>query len=540
MTLASDSLGLPSVNVSLSNFGPISSGTVNLRPLTVFVGPSNTGKTYLAMLIYALHRSFSGFPRHPLKHRYLMDEIQSSSPEEFDQIARKLRMTNRPFTLSDLPSSVQESMENTLSDPDFHRYSLVHELKRCFSIRQVQDLIQWRSGDVSSEIVLNISENERDLWKFIVKISKQGTSSLDQKPYPQHGHERDELQRDVSTHGVVRDMLLIPTNFSNRKEILDRCLELSSNDLDFTDRMRGLVWQILDTTASIVDEHVHYLPAARSGIMQAYRLIVSSLVSRSSRAGIERLNELPVLSGIVADFVQNLILYDGNIPRKPQNFHDLRAMFRKRVTSHESSLSSLGKALERETLRGKVRMNSSQFGRLPEVMYSPVGSMENIQLNRASSMVAELAPLVLFLNGLVEPGDTLILEEPEAHLHPAAQALIAKTIAKVVQAGVRVVITTHSDWFLKEIGNLILEGELESMSDLPHEDNHPKQDALHVAQVGAWLFRQDSEIGGSIIEEIKFDKCDGIEPTEYERVAEDLYNRSVDLQNRIADPLRRF
>ena len=215
-------------------------------------------------------------------------------------------------------------------------------------------------------------------------------------------------------------------------------------------------------------------------------------------------------------------------------------MFRKRVTSHESSLSSLGKALERETLRGKVRMNSSQFGRLPEVMYSPVGSMENIQLNRASSMVAELAPLVLFLNGLVEPGDTLILEEPEAHLHPAAQALIAKTIAKVVQAGVRVVITTHSDWFLKEIGNLILEGELESMSDLPHEDNHPKQDALHVAQVGAWLFRQDSEIGGSIIEEIKFDKCDGIEPAEYERVAEDLYNRSVDLQNRIADPLRRF
>ena len=430
-------------------------------------------------------------------------------------------------------------MENTLSDPEFHRQSLVQELKRCFSIRQVQDLIQWRSGDVSSEIVLNISENEQDLWKFIVKISRQGISSLNQKPYPQHDHENDELQRGVATHGAVNDMLLLPANSSDRTEILNRCLELSSNDLDFTDRMRGLVWQILNTTASIVDEHVHYLPAARSGIMQAYRLIMSSLVSRSSRTGFEQLGELPVLSGIVADFVQNLILYDGNIPRKPRNFHDLRVMFRERAGSHESSLRSLGRALEKETIRGKIRMNSSQFGRLPEVMYNPVGSMENIQLHRASSMVAELAPLVLFLNGIVEPGDTLILEEPEAHLHPAAQALIAKTIARVVRAGVRVVITTHSDWFLKEIGNLILEGELESMSELPREDSYPKQDALQVAQVGAWLFRQDSEIGGSIIEEIKFDKCEGIEPHEYEDIAEELYNRSADLQNRIADPLRR-
>ena len=61
VTSASDSLGLPNVKVSLSNFGPIASGTVDLRPLTVFVGPSNTGKTYLAILIYALHRNFSGF-----------------------------------------------------------------------------------------------------------------------------------------------------------------------------------------------------------------------------------------------------------------------------------------------------------------------------------------------------------------------------------------------------------------------------------------------------------------------------------------------
>ena len=44
----------------VSDFGPIVDATIELRPLTVFVGPSNTGKSYLAILIYALHRFFSG------------------------------------------------------------------------------------------------------------------------------------------------------------------------------------------------------------------------------------------------------------------------------------------------------------------------------------------------------------------------------------------------------------------------------------------------------------------------------------------------
>ena len=48
------------LKLSVTNFGPIARAEIDLRPLTVFVGPSNTGKSYLAILIYALHRFFSG------------------------------------------------------------------------------------------------------------------------------------------------------------------------------------------------------------------------------------------------------------------------------------------------------------------------------------------------------------------------------------------------------------------------------------------------------------------------------------------------
>ena len=40
----------PEVRVSVQDFGPIAEAPIDLRPLTVFVGPSNTGKTYLATL----------------------------------------------------------------------------------------------------------------------------------------------------------------------------------------------------------------------------------------------------------------------------------------------------------------------------------------------------------------------------------------------------------------------------------------------------------------------------------------------------------
>ena len=75
-------------------------------------------------------------------------------------------------------------------------------------------------------------------------------------------------------------------------------------------------------------------------------------------------------------------------------------------------------------------------------VYRQRGTTEDIRLIRASSMVTELTPVVLLLRGGLEPGDTLIIDEIEAHLHPAAQTQMATLLARLVRAGVRVLITT--------------------------------------------------------------------------------------------------
>ena len=136
----------------------------------------------------------------------------------------------------------------------------------------------------------------------------------------------------------------------------------------------------------------------------------------------------------------------------------------------DDGIDHIADVLESEVLAGQIIMNPSPTG-YPEFLYRPQGTEQDMRLTRSSSMVSELAPLVLFIRGLVHPGDTLIIEEPEAHLHPAAQTEMAATIARLVRAGVRVLVTTHSDFMLQEIGNLMRVGILKEKDALKKETN---------------------------------------------------------------------
>uniref|UniRef100_UPI00131525A3 AAA family ATPase n=1 Tax=Candidatus Symbiothrix dinenymphae TaxID=467085 RepID=UPI00131525A3 len=57
--------------------------------------------------------------------------------------------------------------------------------------------------------------------------------------------------------------------------------------------------------------------------------------------------------------------------------------------------------------------------------------------------------LPLIVTGLIaKPGEIIIIENPEAHLHPKAQARIAEFFAKIASCGVQVFIESHSEHIL--------------------------------------------------------------------------------------------
>ena len=478
MREAKDTQQHPKVEIAVKNFGPIAEANIDLRPLTVFVGPSNTGKTYFATLVYALHGTFNGLSGSGLLSVFEQGKVLSiirqlltdhTMPKaEIQDLVSKLGMWERPFKLSDLSKEMRQKLGSVTKDTDFFREKLQDELKNCFDLNSIPELIRLTEVKRSEmTTLLRVIEGEQEYWNFKINVSESEVNL------------NSSTVLDISTD---EDIVLLPTECLVSAELL-------------VDHNRAGI-----SISGHKKRSRYYMPAARSGIMQSHRIIASSLVKRTTRVGLERFPEVPTMSGVIADFMEKIILYDE---KKNQN----------------SEMKRLAETLETEVLAGQIRLKPSTSG-YPDFCYFPQGIREEMRLSQTSSMVSELAPLVLFLRGLVRPGDTLIIEEPEAHLHPGAQADMAVILARLVRAGVRVVITTHSDWLLEEIGNLVLEGLLEDETDQPPSWLLPEE-------VGVWHFQKDEPV-----KEIPFKPRGGISPEDYEDVAEGLYNRSVNLQQR--------
>ena len=245
--------------------------------------------------------------------------------------------------------------------------------------------------------------------------------------------------------------------------------------------------------------------------MHAHSVVVSALIESATMTGLRPAARTPMLSGVLADFLEQLIELD-------------RSPYRRRNTSHD-----FGGAIEKAILGGSVRVDKSEAVDYPNFTYKPEGWKEGLSLMNASSMVSELAPVVLYLRYMVGPGNVLIVEEPESHLHPAIQVEFTRQLAALVQAGIRVIVTTHSEWVLEELSNIVRRSAI-SASD--RKTAVGTKIALHPNQVGTWLFKQKRRPRGSVVQEIKMDSETGLYPTDYDVVSEELYNESVNIFNR--------
>ena len=179
-------------------------------------------------------------------------------------------------------------------------------------------------------------------------------------------------------------------------------------------------------------------------------------------------------------------------------------------------------------MRGMIRFDDSKGLPYPEIVYEPIGvasANEKFTLDSTSSMVSELAPVILFLKYLIRPGDLLILEEPESHLHPAAQRQMARGIVRLVNAGVRVLITTHSDLLLAAINNLLrlsFAGR-DKLTELGFE----REDRLSHDEVSAYRFAFDGTAGGSFVHELEIRRDVGIDDAEFGKVVNELYDETI-------------
>ena len=98
-----------------------------------------------------------------------------------------------------------------------------------------------------------------------------------------------------------------------------------------------------------------------------------------------------------------------------------------------------------------------------QLSYIPKGAGIALKMVESSSAVRSLLDIGFYLRHVAQEGDLLIVDEPELNLHPENQCRIARLFASLVNLGIKVFITTHSDYIVKELNTLIMLNQ-----DKPH------------------------------------------------------------------------
>ena len=142
---------------------------------------------------------------------------------------------------------------------------------------------------------------------------------------------------------------------------------------------------------------------------------------------------------------------EGKPPRYPSAIADglAEAADRSHNSKYMSNFSDLADEIEKEVLHGKVVINENG-----ELRLSKEGKEYDIAV--ASSTAKALADMVFYIRYKAELMSRLLIDEPEIHLHPDNQIILARIFARMVNRGLQILISTHSEYIIREINILIM------------------------------------------------------------------------------------
>jgi ABC-type branched-subunit amino acid transport system ATPase component len=113
---------------------------------------------------------------------------------------------------------------------------------------------------------------------------------------------------------------------------------------------------------------------------------------------------------------------------------------------------------------------------------------QTIPLYLSSSTVKALLDLNFYIKHIAKEGDILFIDEPELNLHPANQRQMARLFVRLIKAGIKVFITTHSDYIIKELNNLIILGnEFEERAKIMKKYKYTEADVLDPTSVKVYI-----------------------------------------------------
>lgn len=128
-----------------------------------------------------------------------------------------------------------------------------------------------------------------------------------------------------------------------------------------------------------------------------------------------------------------------------------------------------------------------------ELFYIPQGKQIKLTMDESSSAVRSLLDIGFYLRHVAKKGDLLMVDEPELNLHPENQRKVARLFARLVNAGIKVFITTHSDYIVKELNTLImLSGEKPHLKEIAQREGYKPEEVLPASKIKVYIAEEAS------------------------------------------------
>jgi len=469
-------LPLSRFSLQVQNYGPIHKADITVSPCTILIGPNQSGKSFLAKLIYSIYKS--NHDRFASTYLPIINEIgRSTLPYKCDSLKIFLSTLQKKPGKVSIPEDIIKELQKT-AFTEYLDNILPKAIQKAFgvSLKNFTNAILSYTDFNNKSISIDINDGHAHILKYpIVNLDSSQFLSITDEDNP--------------------SIIIGYKEFTSRYQF-----EQLSNESTLEDIESLVILSVINQTyntlfLSTAFDGV-YFPSGRTALMEMRERLTAGLFQAAT---IDQGALLPPLSGIHADFYSLI----------------------NRILSEKSDQNNEFNSIIQEMVKGTVEIDQT-IKSLHTIRVLQNG--EEIPLNLLSSGVTELLPILLYIKYRMKRGDLLIIEEPEAHLHPGMQRVMAKLITKLIRFGVSVIITTHSDFLLSQLSNHVILSR--KTSDERKEITGDTELFLSSNEIAVYSM-EPSDAGGYLTRSVPINSEDGISAEEFLQITESLYDEIV-------------